>query len=102
MLADVLRMSGAVEVTVYLFGFHNNEIRANGRLKGRAGGFPVHGRLNSLLFLPQGALLPSFSYPFYPSPSHAGAGGARSPPMSDWISWNICRDTGTSAVWKVT
>lgn len=34
--------------------------------------------------------------------SHAGAGGARSREISDRMSANICRDTATSASWKVT
>jgi hypothetical protein len=29
-------------------------------------------------------------------------GGARRREMSDRISWNICRGTATSAIWKVT
>ncbi len=33
---------------------------------------------------------------------HTGAGGARSRAISDRISWNICRGTATSAIWKVT
>jgi hypothetical protein len=33
---------------------------------------------------------------------HAGSGGARSRVISDRISTNICRDTATSAIWKVT
>ena len=37
-----------------------------------------------------------------PGAPHAGAGGARSLAISDRISWNICRDTATSAIWKVT
>jgi hypothetical protein len=41
----------------------------------------------------------SYSIPF---PGHAGAGGARSRAISIKISWNICRDTATSANWKVT
>jgi hypothetical protein len=36
------------------------------------------------------------------SPGHAGAGGARRRAISDRMSWNICRDTATSASWKVT
>ena len=36
------------------------------------------------------------------SPVHAGAGGARNRAISDRISWNICRGTATSAIWKVT
>jgi len=36
------------------------------------------------------------------SAPHAGAGGVRSRAISDKISWNICRDTATSAIWKVT
>jgi hypothetical protein len=36
------------------------------------------------------------------SARHAGAGGARSRAISDRISWNICRGTATSAIWKVT
>src|SRR5713101_9795423 len=35
-------------------------------------------------------------------PGHAGAGGARSRAISDKISWNICRGTATSAIWKTT
>ena len=37
-----------------------------------------------------------------PARRHAGAGGARSRAISDRISANICRDTATSAIWKVT
>jgi hypothetical protein len=37
-----------------------------------------------------------------PRASHAGAGGARNRAISDRISWNICRGTATSAIWKVT
>jgi hypothetical protein len=37
-----------------------------------------------------------------PLAPYAGAGGARSPAISDRISANICRDTATSASWKVT
>jgi len=33
---------------------------------------------------------------------HAGAGGVFSRAISDRISWNICRGTTTSAIWKVT
>jgi hypothetical protein len=36
------------------------------------------------------------------SAAHAGAGGARSRAISDRMSANICRDTATSASWKVT
>ena len=36
------------------------------------------------------------------SPVHAGASGARSRAMRCRISWNICRGTATSAIWKVT
>ena len=35
------------------------------------------------------------------SPGHAGAGGARSRAISIRISWNLCRGTVTSAIWKV-
>ena len=35
-------------------------------------------------------------------PRYAGAGGARSPVISDRMSVNIWRDTATSASWKVT
>jgi hypothetical protein len=34
--------------------------------------------------------------------SHAGAGGARNRAISDRISWNICRDTATWAIWNMT
>jgi hypothetical protein len=37
-----------------------------------------------------------------PGAPHAGAGGARSLAISDRISWNISRDTATSAIWNVT
>jgi hypothetical protein len=37
-----------------------------------------------------------------PSARHAGAGGARSPAISDRMSANISRDTAISASWKVT
>ena len=37
-----------------------------------------------------------------PPAAHAGAGGARSRAISDRMSANICRDTATSAIWKVT
>src|SRR5271155_6026330 len=36
------------------------------------------------------------------SAGHAGAGGVRNRAISDRISANICRDTATSASWKVT
>src|SRR6516162_7185924 len=36
------------------------------------------------------------------SARHAGVGGARSRAISDRMSANICRDTATSAIWKVT
>ena len=46
----------------------------------------------------------SCRWPSYcdPSTPHAGAGGARNRAISIKISWNICRDTATSANWKVT
>src|SRR5260370_31798177 len=37
-----------------------------------------------------------------PKGPHVGAGGARIRAISDRISWNICRDTATSAIWHVT
>ena len=37
-----------------------------------------------------------------PPAAHAGAGGARSRAISDRMSAKICRDTATSASWKVT
>src|SRR5271165_2932082 len=37
-----------------------------------------------------------------PERLHAGAGGARRRAISDRISWNICRGTATSAIWKIT
>jgi hypothetical protein len=40
--------------------------------------------------------------PSDPRAPHAGAGGARNRAISDKISWNICRDTATSANWKLT
>ena len=55
-----------------------------------------------LLYPHQGApRLPSF-VASAASARHAGAGGARSRAISDRISWNICRGTATSAIWKVT
>jgi hypothetical protein len=36
-----------------------------------------------------------------PAPPSGGA-GARNRAISDRISWNICRGTATSAIWKVT
>jgi len=36
------------------------------------------------------------------SARHAGAGGARSRAINERMSANICRDTATSAIWKVT
>jgi hypothetical protein len=36
------------------------------------------------------------------SAPHAGAGGACSRAISDWIAANIYRDTATSAIWNVT
>ena len=38
----------------------------------------------------------------HPCDAHAGAGGARSWAINDRMSANICLDTATSAIWKVT
>jgi hypothetical protein len=57
---------------------------------------------NASLGLHQGTPRPSFPATFAPVNPHAGAGGARSPVISDRMSANICRDTATSASWKVT
>jgi hypothetical protein len=46
-----------------------------------------------------GAPLASLHLPHRP---HAGAGGDRNWAISDRISANICRDTATSASWKIT
>jgi len=37
-----------------------------------------------------------------PGIHHAGAGGDRNRAINERISWNICRGTATSAIWKVT
>jgi len=60
-------------------------------------------RWNSCLCFDQGVPMPSWSVA-HPTPRapHAGAGGARRRAISDRISWNIWRDTATSAIWKVT
>jgi hypothetical protein len=58
-------------------------------------------RWNSSLCPHQGALLPSSFIAYDLAATHTGAGGARNRPISDKISANICRDTETSANWKV-
>ena len=59
-------------------------------------------RWNSSLCPHQGAPLPSSFVAYDLAATHAGAGEARNRPISDKISANICRDTETSANWKVT
>jgi hypothetical protein len=55
-----------------------------------------------LICLHQGAPLLPFARRIRFPHLHAGAGGARSRAISDKISANICRDTATSAIWKMT
>ena len=56
--------------------------------------------LKRAALLDQGIPLPSLPV-HLAGARHAGAGGARSRVISDRMSANICRDTATSAIWKV-
>ena len=68
MLTDIPRMFSVVEVTVYLFGFHDNEIRAQlvSEAAGPAGFSSSGAELAG--FLPQGAPLSSSASPFCSQP----------------------------------
>jgi hypothetical protein len=100
------------------FGAFGQYVRPRMRRTGRmqtlpASPLPVPGAARTMSSLPcggwrppvclhQGAPQPSLPVAFDPGPSHAGAGGARNRAISTGISLNICRDTATSANWKVT
>jgi hypothetical protein len=103
LFSDIPRIPGLVGAIFRLSEARRNEIRSQptrrqSKMASRSAGL----RRNSLLCLHQSASLLSPSVASDRSPVDAGAGDAVSRAMSDSMSWNICRDTATSASWNVT
>src|ERR1700692_4798979 len=84
-----------------LGGFRRNEIRQS-RPADSQNGQTLGLAALELVALPSARRAPpGVVGPILDHPPHPGAGG-RSRAMSDRMSWNICRGTATSAIWKVT
>jgi hypothetical protein len=100
---DIPWIPGSRKVIVCLLRLRDNAFRRQSHVVGsRSDVFPSGERESGWFCLHQDAALPLWSITFDPCAAHAGADGARSRAMSNRISWNICRGTATSAVWKVT
>jgi len=102
-LSDIPPIPGDFEGRIAPLGvFGNDKSRLVRVADGRTDQWSVTRRENSLICLHQSAPLPWFARLIRFPRLHAGAGGARSRAISDRMSANSCRDTATSAMWKVT
>ena len=100
--ADICQIPGGFETTIApLISLGNSKSRAARAGGGRNRRLTAPKRRHAPLCLHQGVPLCSLLAARRPSTPYAGAGGARNRAITDSISANICRDTATSAIWKV-
>src|SRR5215213_2250574 len=96
-------MPGSGRAIVCLLWLRGNAFRRQSHVIGsQSDVFPSGERESGRFCLYQDAALPLSSITFGLWAAHAGAGGARNRTISDRMSANICCDTATSAIWKVT